>query len=527
MAGSRNVHMLVDKIEHAIGKIQSTIERTSLPPLSSLKMILFVGLFVYGFELFNFNFSIDEEIHSLRQSSVAEWLAQGRWGMAILNLIIPYTVIPVISLLIGIFTIGSSMLITTTAINGKFTIASFLASCLAFVFPTLIFILSFSTISYGIGFGFLAASVGSLLFDKRRYLWSIILFGFAISIYQSFTFLIITILSFQILNDHLKATKKPYPLLSLTLVLLGGLTFYYLVQKLSILFSGLEITYLSNFLSLGSLIKEPLKVIKSTLKDVLDIYFGKSDLYFTYSFALAATVFMSFFIIVNRIIRSRSSALTKSLMFFIFLTALLSPFIMHLLNGGFMPVRSMVSVPFAMGLLFLVAYKYSGKVMRMLLVVFASFATVHLTVATVRWQLSGHLALQNDRNLAEQIIIKANHLIAQSNTPVKYFEVVGYNTIKESLLIKKKDTIGASFFEWDGGNPYRILAFLELYGMPDLDVASIENRSMLLSETKTMPSWPQDGSIAVINETIILKFGDYSVTQRHILCNVNDEILCN
>ena len=48
-----------------------------------------VAIAAYGFELFNLNLTIDEEIHAFASQDTM-WIAQGRWGMFVLNrLLIP------------------------------------------------------------------------------------------------------------------------------------------------------------------------------------------------------------------------------------------------------------------------------------------------------------------------------------------------------------------------------------------------------------------------------------------------------
>jgi|GEM_PF-4543193 len=42
----------------------------------------------YGYEIFNFNLSIDEEIHAIHGGQWLAWLAQGRWGIALLNYVL-------------------------------------------------------------------------------------------------------------------------------------------------------------------------------------------------------------------------------------------------------------------------------------------------------------------------------------------------------------------------------------------------------------------------------------------------------
>jgi len=61
-----------------------------------------VAIAAYGFELFNLNLTIDEELHGFTSHDTM-WIAQGRWGMFLLNrLLIPYPTIPFVPLFVAL-----------------------------------------------------------------------------------------------------------------------------------------------------------------------------------------------------------------------------------------------------------------------------------------------------------------------------------------------------------------------------------------------------------------------------------------
>jgi len=45
---------------------------------------------------------------------------------------------------------------------------------------------------------------------------------------------------------------------------------------------------------------------------------------------------------------------------------------------------------------------------------------------------------------------------------VKYLEIIGYYERPETSITPKIEAFGASFFEWDQGNVYRIVYFLNI-----------------------------------------------------------------
>jgi len=71
-----------------------------------------VVMAAYGFELFNLNITIDEEIHAAYSHSTTAWVQQGRWGMFLLNkFIFPYTIIPFMPLFVALVFHVASMLL--------------------------------------------------------------------------------------------------------------------------------------------------------------------------------------------------------------------------------------------------------------------------------------------------------------------------------------------------------------------------------------------------------------------------------
>ena len=70
-----------------------------------------VAIAAYGFELFNLNLTIDEEIHAFASQDTM-WIAQGRWGMFVLNrLLIPYPIIPFVPLFVALLSHVAAVLI--------------------------------------------------------------------------------------------------------------------------------------------------------------------------------------------------------------------------------------------------------------------------------------------------------------------------------------------------------------------------------------------------------------------------------
>jgi hypothetical protein len=101
---------------------------------------------------------------------------------------------------------------------------------------------------------------------------------------------------------------------------------------------------------------------------------------------------------------------------------------------------------------------------------------------------------------------------------LKYMEVVGYLERPPTELIPKAETFGASFFQIDQGSSMRLGYFLQTLGFPELEPLPLERRVQMIETANAMPAWPEKGSIAIVGDTLLIKFGPYSDTQRLAIC---------
>lgn len=116
----------------------------------ALAAVIFLS---YGYEIFNFNLTIDEVVHANHYVQPLTWISQGRWGMALLNLVVVQnTVVTVVSIFFGVIglVIGVMLLLKNTFELDRVEMLSIIA--LAITVPTLPFTFTFSTFAYGLVF---------------------------------------------------------------------------------------------------------------------------------------------------------------------------------------------------------------------------------------------------------------------------------------------------------------------------------------------------------------------------------------
>jgi hypothetical protein len=147
-------------------------------------------------------------------------------------------------------------------------------------------------------------------------------------------------------------------------------------------------------------------------------------------------------------------------------------------------------------------------------------------VSTNHLFAASHLALQEDRLTASRLILRIDDAVSESasSNELKYMEIVGYLNRPETELIPKAETFGASFFEIDQGNSMRVVFFLQTLGLRGVEPLPLERRVQMIEAANAMPVWPDKGSVAVVDDTILIKFGPYSDPQKSVICNLQNQL---
>jgi hypothetical protein len=64
--------------------------------------------------------------------------------------------------------------------------------------------------------------------------------------------------------------------------------------------------------------------------------------------------------------------------------------------------------------------------------------------------------------------------------------------------------MGKSFFEWDEGNPYRIVDYMRLLGFNNLRVISPDQRRALSPAFDRMAPWPAESSVLNVDDVFLV-----------------------
>jgi len=149
-----------------------------------------VVIAAYGFELFNLNLTIDEEVHAFSSQEYA-WIAQGRWGMFLLNkFLLPQPVIPFVPLFVALLFHVLAIFLLLNSWDVDSQLEMLMIGAIGVAYPGMAYMYTFSTINFGIGIGlfFVALSLFMYIRSEGFYKLSAALPGaISISIYQGFT----------------------------------------------------------------------------------------------------------------------------------------------------------------------------------------------------------------------------------------------------------------------------------------------------------------------------------------------------
>jgi hypothetical protein len=524
---------------HSMQKILSFIDREivkvrirTLGYLEENKyVIIFISLAAlcaYGFELFNFNLTIDEEVAANLSGPNLAWISQGRWGMYLLNkFFLPFTVIPFVPLFLAlIFHLGAILIILTgLEINGKFE--KIIIGSIGIAYPGIAYAYTFSTLNYGIGIGLFCVALSLYFFIKTsglRRLIAVIPAAFAISIYQGllpalFAVYLLYIIKVWLLPD----TKKVKTLLQVFSICVMAILLYYIVQKFVVAISRVPATgYVDQYFDFGYL-KSNSKYILSRLGSFLFmVYTGNKAVYGQEVQILGVFMLVLSFGIFITTWKSKVNFPNKVLILIFSVFFLLLPFASGLFTSGYLAMRFLVCLPITMSGWVILGMNNNSRIYKSVVAILAAACLLQFAISTNHLFASSSLALERDRIIGSQLIERIENQEGVSKKSIKYLEMIGYLNNPSTELIPRSETFGASFFDWDQGNVWRVLMFLQTLGYNDLEALPLGQRAQMVETAIAMPIWPDRGSVKVVGDIVLVKFGPYSDIQKISICEVTE-----
>ena len=486
-----------------------------------------VALCAYGFELFQLNLTVDEELHAEYLGPTLGWVSQGRWGMYLLNtFILPYTIIPLAPLFVALLFHIAAVLLMLEGWKVTSKLDQFIVGAICVAFPTMAYMYTFSTISYGIGIGLFCSALSLFLYARnqgwKRYL-AILPASFAIAIYQGFLPVLAALFLVYIIRTQIH-TEKPilFDMIAITGILIVSLFIYYAIQRLIFIIGVVPgLAYVSDFFDVEFLRRYfGTVLLRIWIYAFLPVYLGDEGIYSINLRSLAFLLFVSFLGLFIHLVKSRRSLINWLLVFSLLLLLSISPFLSGFLMQGYMSLRFLVALPVVVSGIVMLGLLGSSRTFKIFAALVSIYCIFQFVTSTNHLFASSHLAFEADRVIATRLITRIEDAQVDANTQeLRYIEIIGYYSRPATNLIPKIETFGASFFEVGQGIPGRIASFLGIAGFERLQEVSVDRRAELVEIANSMPSWPDKGSVKVVEDIVLIKFGPYSDAQKMLICS--------
>lgn len=480
-----------------------------------------IAIICYGYELFNFSLSIDEEVVTfLRASEFYDWVCDGRWGTYLTNLFFARSsVIPYFPTLISILSIAVSGFLYIN--NETEDLPTRIVFCTIFItYPLHSYYLAFNMLSVSLGFGLILSVLSFIIIkealtESKINYWksalSIAALLFSISIYQGtitiFVLLTVTHLFFESIKNEsftLKILlKKAAPFLLVFIISLIGYKLIDIVFKHIFEEKIQGRNYIENFKNWGKL----------PVKTIIYSVIGNTILYFTDRIFYGGYAIYSIFIIVPfilfQIIRRIKKFAGRILTIFLLIAMVMTPFLIMYIFGTFIPPRSMLALPFMIAILWFILYRNISEKFKKIVLGVTFIVLIGNTYCTTRLFYSAYTSWQADRDMANRIIERIYSLeLPVENEKIPIAFIGKYQFEENQLFMKTKDVFGASFFEWDNGNPYRMNLIFNTVGENHFQVVIPNENNGLIEKSMDMPDWPYKGSVVYRDGVVVVKLSE-------------------
>ena len=499
------------------------------PILRTMAILLLLFAAFHLTELSNFTLNIDDEYQAFSHDP-ARWLEAGRWTPYLFELLgLEDPVLPFFPLaLFGLFCSIGYLLFLRAIGEGYSNPLSLAFFPLFAAFPTWAFLTAFRPNTPAAGLGIAFSCWAALLFRQQREnvieavirvrdIWPIVTAGFlgavAIGCYQSFFAFLVVALCASMISMSLagRAARLMAIDCAVMLAILGfSLFLYSVILKFFLVLSAQHIgSYIQIYIRIDDLIAHPAQILSQLLNQMMDIYLGRKSIYGYESPVIILLVLVAATGIVHRAYRlggARGSFIAVLSIF----TLLALPFGMNLISGGSMPPRSLVAVPVVLASLGLLGFKYGPRWLSRIGLIILVLVFFCILKSLSGFNATRELVQLHDRQLAMALSERIAHVVdsAKSSKPLT-LDVFGFQSFHTPYPRVNESTIGTSFFEWDRGNPYRMVYYMKLIGLPVFNVVRPERRFELLDQFVAMPSWPAMGSVRTARDgTILVKLGE-------------------
>lgn len=483
-----------------------------------------IGIFLNLIPIVNFFLSVDDEVGAFR-TDPSGWVGDGRWtAFLVEKFIFPQPVMPFVPNLFFYVCFALSYMFLLRAFRLKLTWGTGLAYCILIAHPIWWFIGEFYSNVPSTGLGVLTISISVFIFSRiklsddsktKTALQTITASAFlslAIGAYQSLIMYYIAagigviILKYREENHasdlKLKPTLKRISLLVITLI--AGITLYAAINKVAQLSYPSNRTYIDNFLRINDLLENPILITKLVFIEMWKYYTGSSQ---TFGASFFSTFIMlglaTLFLVTQKTWRA------SLWMSFLVISMLIAPFLLNFVTGAiYLPLRAMLAVSFISWIATIIVLEKKG-LMRVIGTATATFMLFQMVSANGQYSASTIMATTHDRLTAEQIYSRIAELNPEFDRNQQVFiDVYGKLSFESRYPAPDTSTMSSSFFNWDQGNVYRMVAYMRLIGFSNVASLGSSVRTSLTPHFDSMPVWPAQGSVRYKDGIYLIKLSE-------------------
>lgn len=489
-----------------------------------LAAVVLMSVLNYGVLLFDLTLFIDDEFVLYNSPPGQPLIARGRWGLyALRHLLLPEVVMPIVPATIAIGGLSLAAILFNIAWRTPTQTQAFAISSLLVSFPILTTMFVFKSVGTGVGVGVLLCALATLSVDKLKpsYLGlavAAVLTAFALSFYQA---MIVVVLGALLMRTALRLVRSDEApsviqgvaeLAAYLLVAAFGYGLHALITRgLTLALNLPEDPYVASILGPSAFVETLPARFEQGFHLSTQLLLGAASV-----FGISTPLWSALWGVALALLIGAAFVLHRAgILLALVITALaLGANIAAAAIVGAMPrmMLGFVVLSGGIGALMLRAAEYR-PILKALSYVLIGLTVFQFVQANNRLLGSALLAYQNDRILAHQIGQEIVRAEARAGVKASYIEVSGYWQPPTTRAIVRVETIGASFFEWDGGDVNRIRMFLSTTGAPLLKVSPPARRIEAIHASLAMPTWPMDGSVTLVGDIAVVKFGPLSLPQ--------------
>jgi len=488
-------------------------------------LLFFIGFVLTVPLLSNFNISIDDEYSAFRTSH-SIWIDDGRFTTALIEkFLFGVPVVPFLPNVIFTTLISFSYILMRKIYGIKKSFKTYFLFPIFVVFPTWWFIVEFyanlPSAIIGTFLTFLSIFIFSVYESKKEsqttfnpftimiYFLCGLIFAFAIGTYQAMIPMYLTVilgnLFFCLLNKD--AIKNNLLFFSKTIIVMFlGIVIYFCISKIfQLMYPSGNKPFISGYLNTEALFKNP--------KEVYDNIYREMDLYYSFSAdkygmkikSLAVLLPLSLILITLKIILKKIKKGALIILTFLFL--LFSPFAINLIAAhSMLPTRSLLSLSVVFWIMsyFIISF-FKQKMLLLPIMILLGWTQFQIINLNSQYAAATYFSLEHDKIMASsiyQLLGQADPNFDRSKTT--YINFYGIKSLQSHYPNPFSSTMHASFFDWDLGNPSRMLSFMKLMGYENLTPLSDAKREEYYHYFKDMPAWPAQNSVKMVGENIFL-----------------------